>query len=72
MVARVPLTIGHRAIVPGEVFSVTPVRAAALKYQRLALFAPAVPIEPLDAPVEPSPAPTRRQYRRRDLTAEPS
>lgn len=81
MTARVPLTLDDgRTVAVGEGFAVTPIQAAALKYQRRAEFgapavAPPVPVvvpPPMAEPLEVKPARAKRTrtYRRRDMEAE--
>ncbi len=68
---------GHR-YVAGECFQCAPIHAAALKYQRVAEFASKAQLKTRDLKAADASAeqgqqdqPTRRHYRRRDLTAEP-
>lgn len=80
MVATKPFTFEGRDYSTGECFSCRPIVAAALHHQRKARFAPAASrtlqrrdMVPESTHTEPEPTPTRprRQYRRRDMVAEP-
>lgn len=79
MRAIVQLKRGDRVVAVGHTFRTSPIEAAALKYQKRAVFVDprrARDLAPVDAapapdgePLETTTAP-RRRYRRRDMTAE--
>jgi hypothetical protein len=80
LIAKTAFSHHGRTVVAGEAFTASPIEAAALRYQRKAIFAPtgsaAVrPRAPAPVPVsqpevtDADPAP-RRRYRRHDLVAE--
>ena len=65
VIAIAPHTYHGRPVATGEQYEVTPVEAAALKYQRKVMFAADAPSNGDD----PEPR-SRRRYRRRDLVPE--
>jgi hypothetical protein len=69
LVARETFTFEGVTHVKGESFSVRPIVAAALTYQRKAMFASQYQSRDLSAEAESRPR-RRRTYRRRDMVAE--
>ena len=84
MVARQAFSHGGRTLRPGDRFEASPIDAVVLVTARKAAFARVVPMKTIAAVVpartirrrdlvthEDTTVPTKRTYKRRDLTAEP-
>jgi hypothetical protein len=77
LIAKTTFEHHGRRLTPGDPFTASPIEAAALRYQRKAIFAPARRVQTRAMAAETSSAPTqsdtptrRRRYQRRDMVAE--